>query len=162
MAKVVSVERKRSEAYKDKKRYKEEIKIRIWGARLRFGPMWRPRVSCSISGSESSPVSWFGLFSVPPVRRRTLSLCLWNGGLPYHISTVITHGLQIGPMRKCALHFLNIISSLYLILSLQAHTPFSFHTNLLHHLAPMISTVSLFYNITIQWTTSYAYEWTTS
>ncbi len=29
MAKVVSVERKRSEAYKDKKRYKKEIKIRI-------------------------------------------------------------------------------------------------------------------------------------
>ncbi len=29
MAKVVSVERKRSEAYKDKKRYKEEIKIII-------------------------------------------------------------------------------------------------------------------------------------
>ncbi len=29
MAKVVSVERKRSEAYKDKKRYKREIKIRI-------------------------------------------------------------------------------------------------------------------------------------
>ncbi len=47
------------------------------------------------------------------------------------------------PMRKCALHFLNIISSLYLILSLQAHTPFSFHTNLHGHLAPMISTVSL-------------------
>ncbi len=55
--------------------------------------------------------------------------------------TVITRGLQIGPMRKCALHFLNIISSLYLILSFQAHTPFSFHTNLLRHLAPMISTV---------------------
>ncbi len=44
MTKVVSVERKRSEAYKDKKRYKEEIRIRIWGARLRFGPIWRPRV----------------------------------------------------------------------------------------------------------------------
>ncbi len=29
MAKVVRVERKRPEAYKDKKRYKEEIKIRI-------------------------------------------------------------------------------------------------------------------------------------
>ncbi len=29
MAKVVSVERKRSKAYKDKKRYKEEIKIRV-------------------------------------------------------------------------------------------------------------------------------------
>ncbi len=32
--------------------------------------------------------------------------------------TVITRGLQTGPMRKCALHFLKSISSLYLILSL--------------------------------------------
>ncbi len=45
MAKVVGVERKRSEADKDKKRYREEIKIRIWRARLRFGPIWRPRAT---------------------------------------------------------------------------------------------------------------------
>ncbi len=57
--------------------------------------------------------------------------------------TVITRGLQIGPMRKRALHFLNITSSVYHVMPLYAYTHFSFHTNLLHSLAPMISTVSL-------------------
>ncbi len=46
-------------------------------------------------------------------------------------------------MRKGALHFLSIISSSYRILPLLAYTPFSFHTILLRHLAPMIPTVSL-------------------
>ncbi len=44
MAKEASVERKSFEAYKDKKRYKEEIVFRKWRARLRFGPIWRSRV----------------------------------------------------------------------------------------------------------------------
>ncbi len=41
MAKEVSVERKRYEVYKDKKRYKKEIGFSKWRACLRVVPFWR-------------------------------------------------------------------------------------------------------------------------
>ncbi len=54
--------------------------------------------------------------------------------------TVFTRGAVIGPMRKHALHFVNIC--LYLTLPFSDYIPRSFLTNVLCHRAPMISAVS--------------------
>ncbi len=70
--------------------------------------------------------------------------------------TVITHGLQIGPMRKRALHFLNIIPSSYRIFSLYAYTFF------FPYYPPSSSCSNDSYCIIFEWTTFYAYDTTLS
>ncbi len=44
MAKEVSMKKNGVWAYKDNIRYTEEIMFKKWRARLRIGPVWRPRV----------------------------------------------------------------------------------------------------------------------
>ncbi len=54
------------------------------------------------------------------------------------VTRLITHGLQIDPLRKRTLQFFTVISFLNPI-----YTPFSVLTNLCRHLAPVVCTVSL-------------------
>ncbi len=67
---------------------------------------------------------------------------------------VITRGLQIGPMRKRALHFLNIV--VYILRCLFKLT----HLFFFRCLPPLPSWSNDFYCITSEWTAFYAYDTT--